>query len=289
MAVDYNSIIQNATNSYNSAVAGYKSQLAAQQQQQQGVIAGYNNLQAGVLGGLQEQSAVASKQIKDQYDQAAADRQMQMFKMGMGNTSTRINMLNQLDKNQAFAQTNRIGDFAGRAADKTTQLGLAGLGYAGNAIRDNSAFAGQGLQYMGQGALGVANLAQGFAGMQNQAEMQNASFANQKAMQDAQFAQQVKMQKLQQLYGTGGGYGGGGHVSSYDQKPQGGGYGGGGFGAGTTITPYSVAYPAQTPLSDADLSGLAGGFAGASTSGSPYVSDNGVWDTSVYDIGNNWD
>jgi hypothetical protein len=175
---------------------------------------------------------------------------MNLYKQGFSNISTRENMLNQLTNQQSFAQTDRIGKFAGMAADKTTQIGLAGLGYAGGALRDNMQFAGQGLQYMGQGGLGVANLAQGFAGMENQAAMQEAAFANSKAMQDAQFAQQNKLQKLNQLYGAGGG---GGHVGSYDRPT---GQGGavrdhptyGGARAGGDNPYYQAQYPSRPVL-----------------------------------------
>lgn len=195
MPIDYNAVISNATNAYNNTVSGYKAQLAAQQQQQQGVIAGYNDLQKGVLGGLEESSAVAGKQIADQYSQDAAKGQMMLFRQGLGNSTTRNNMLSQLGKNQAFAQTDRMAKYATMAADKRTQLGLAGLGYAGNAIDANSRFAAMGLNYAGEGAMGLGRLAEGFAG-----------FENQRAMQEADYQNKLKMQ---QFYGVGGGGRGG--------------------------------------------------------------------------------
>lgn len=218
MAIDYSSVINNATAQYNTALKGYQAQLAANQQQQQGVVNGYNSLQAGVLGGLEESSAVAGKQLSDQYKQQGAQQQMQLFRQGLGNSTTRNNLQNQLNQSSAFAQNDRMAKYATIAADKRTQLGLAGLNYAGGALRDNMQFAGQGLQYAGEGAFKLGGLAEGFAGMENQRAMQDASLASQKSLQDAQFAQQIKMQRLNQLYGTGGG--GGGHIG-FDNHPVG--------------------------------------------------------------------
>lgn len=244
---NYANIIGSATNAYNATIAGYQKVLQQQQQAQAGVMQGYNDLQAGVLGGLEQSSAVAGKTISDQYKQDAAKQQMMLYKQGLGNSTTVNNLLSQLGKNQAFAQEKRLADFATTAADKRTQLGLAGLGYAGNALNTNLGFAGQGLQYSGTGALQLGHLAEGFAGLENQQEMQKQ-----------QFAQQLKLQKLQQSYGVGTG-----HIGSYDGgggHPAAGHYGGGSINASPYPAVNYVGNPAYTAANQSNYSSSGGDF-----------------------------
>lgn len=219
MAVDYSSIIGSATNAYNATLAGYKTTLAQQQQAQAGTVAGYNALQGTVLGGLEQSSNVAGQQIANQYKQAADKSTASLVGRGLYNTSMQDSLQKGLTESQAFAQNDRMAKYATMAADKTTQLGLAGLGYQGQAQASDLNFAGQGLQYGGQEALQLGNLAQGFAGLENQ-----------KAMQQAALDQQLKIAKLQ-LYGAGGqvyGMGGSGSAGGAKAPAQAGpGYGGG--------------------------------------------------------------
>ena len=232
---DYSSIINNATNQYNSVISGYKSTLAQQQQQQQGIISGYNDLQKNVLGGLAGSSAAEQQDIAEQYKVAGDKTISGMIGKGLYNSTLADSYANRLNLDQARAQNDRANKFATTAADKTTQLGLAGLGYQGQALNSNMQFAGQGLQYAGQGAFQIGNLAQNVAQMQGQQDFQNAQLAQ----QNEQFNKQIR---FNQIYGVGnrGGIGG---LSSYDggggsRGSSYGGGGGGGFGAGSYYTPY---------------------------------------------------
>lgn len=248
MATNYAQIIGNATQAYNNTLAGYRTQLAQQQQQQQGVVQGYNDLQKGVLGGLEGQSAAAGQDIAGRYRQDAAKQLADATSRGMANNSFLSSLNARLSFDQSRAQEGRIADFAGRAADKTTQLGLAGLGYAGHALDQNMQFAGQGLQYGGQGAFQIGNLAQGFAGLENQS-----------AMQQAGFDQQMKVLRNNQMYG--GGHGGGVPGNSDPNKPMGAAspYGAAsGGGGGRSYDPYatpSASHPAHLPIDNSGLSG----------------------------------
>lgn len=193
MAIDANSIIQNATNAYNSAITGYKTQLAAQQQQQANTLATFNSQKAAALGGLEQQSNVAGQTISNQYAQDFAKMQSGLVGRGLINTTVQDSLGTGLTQSSAFAQSNRLANFAKQAADTGSQYDLAALGYQGQSQNADLNFAGQGLNYAGQGAMQIGNLAQGFAGLENQQQMQQAGFD-----------QQVKMLRLQQLYGLAG-------------------------------------------------------------------------------------
>jgi hypothetical protein len=199
MANNYQQVINTATAQYNATLVGYQNTLRQQQAAQQGVMAGYNSLQANVLKGLENNSASAKQEIIDQYTAAAGKQQASMIGRGLGNTTIMDSALRGLGYDQAKAQTARMNQFANTAAGYQSQLGLAGLNYAGNAINANTQFAGQGLQYQGQGAMQIGQLGLGFAGLENQRAMQEA---------------QIKAQRDQytQRNGIGGGvtYGAGG-------------------------------------------------------------------------------
>ncbi len=202
MANNYQQIINNATTQYNATLAGYQNTLRQQESAQQGVMAGYNSLQANVLKGLEGGSAAEKQSIIDQYTAQSGKQQMSMIGRGLGNTTIMDSMQRGLTLDQAKAQTDRANKFANTAAGYQSQLGLAGLNYAGGAIRDNSQFAGQGLQYQGQGAMQLGQLGLSFAGLDNQRAMQAAEI---KAQRD----------QYTQRHGTGGGvtYGAGGGSS----------------------------------------------------------------------------
>lgn len=217
---DYSSIISNATNSYNAALAGYKTTLAQQQQQQQGVISGYNALQNTVLGGLEGASAAQKQDIAEQYKVAGDKNVSDMIGKGLYNSSLASSYGTRLNLDQARAQNDRANKFAMTAADKTTQLGLAGLNYQGQALNSNMQFAGQGLNYAGQGAYQIGNLAQGVAGLEQQGNYQDAQLAQ----QSKQFSQQMALENrklMLQQYGVGGG-GSGGYAPNLGGTPYGG-------------------------------------------------------------------
>jgi hypothetical protein len=213
--INYQNVISNATQAYNTTLAGYRAQLAQQQQQQAGVIQGYNALQANVLQGLQGGSAADQQAIRDQYAAQSGKQQMSMIGRGLGNTTIMDSMQRGLNLDEAKAQTDRANKFAGLAAGYQSQIGLAGLGYAGSALQHNLDFAGQGLQYSGQGAQGLGQLSLGFAGLENQAE-------------------QARLQRLS---------GGGGGISSYSGDAAGKGAGPGGSPPGTYHEPYHAPDP----------------------------------------------
>jgi hypothetical protein len=235
MAIDYSSVINNMTNAYNKTVQGYQTTLAQQQQAQQGVMQGYNSLQANVLGGLEGSSKAASQAVADQYAQQSGQAALGLTSRGLGNTTVANSVQRGIGLDEAKAQTNVANTYANTAAGYQTQVGLAGLGYAGNALNANMNFAGQGLQYQGQGAAQIGQLAQGFAGYENQAAMQQAALAQQQNLQNQQLAQQKAMQQADFLHqnqlallglqgrgGTGGiQYGSGGGGGSYPHDPGG--------------------------------------------------------------------
>ncbi len=240
MASNYNAIIANATAAYNKTLAGYQSTLQQQQQAQQGIVGQYNALQGNVLGGLADQSEVANRQINAQYTKSLGQAQMNLYNRGLGNSTVDSSIVRGFAADQGTAQLDRLGRFAGLAADKQTQLGLASLGYQGQALANNLQFAGQGLQYGGQGAAQLGNLAEGFAGLENQ-----------RAMQQAALDQQMKLYRLNQqnqLYGVG--RGGGAPTMSEPFGPPssragstGGGIAAGNYGDARTNDPYNALNP----------------------------------------------
>lgn len=205
--MDYAGMLQQAQNSYSSILAGYSTTMAQQQSAQQGIMAGYNQLQSNVLNTIQGVDASQRQSIRDQYAQQSGAMQQGLISSGLGNTTVMGSMQRGLTLDEAKAETGLSNSFAQLAAGYQSQLGLAGLGYRGQAAQQNTALQQNMLGYMGQYAGQLGGWGMQGLGMDQQAQLAREQMANQL--------------KIAQLHGVGGRGGGGGGGSSYP-----GGYGG---------------------------------------------------------------
>lgn len=191
MPYDYQSMITSANDQYQQTISGYQTALSGMQSQQQAISQGYNTLQASVLGKIEGTDAAQRQAIRDEYAMQSGKMQQSMINRGLGNTTVQGAMQRGLTLDESKAETDLSNKFAQTAAQYQSQLGLAGLGYRGNALKDQQALQQAQLGYMGQWGMKQADLALGYAGLNEQEQA-----------------------RLMRGYGGGGGGGGGGSKSS---------------------------------------------------------------------------
>ncbi len=133
---------------YNQILSGYQQTAASQQQAQQGIQAGYNNLTTSVLGKIQGIDASQRQALQDQYAQQRGETSQQLINRGLGNSTVQQSvdrgLLYNLDKGN-IALTNAT---QGLNAQYQSQLGSQALGYASQAQQQNTALAQNQLAWM---------------------------------------------------------------------------------------------------------------------------------------------
>lgn len=132
----YANNIQNQTNTIN---AGYNQTAQNQYNAQQGVNSGYNNLSRDVLGGI---AGIGSDQLallNRNYARQAGSADQNLISSGLGNSTVRSNVQRGIGLDQNLAQNNLANSIAQTKAGYQSNIGLAGLGYQGQSIRDNTA------------------------------------------------------------------------------------------------------------------------------------------------------
>lgn len=189
----YDNIIKAATDAYNNTLKGYQDALAKQQAAQQGVIGGYNKLSEDTFSDLRNADAAQKQAIVDKYTSLSGQMQMGAINKGLGNTTVLNSLQRGLTSDQDKAQVELASRFAGLKADYRSRIGLAGLGYEGDALKSNLGFLGQGLEYAGKGAIDIAGI-----GINAERYKNEYDLARQKMAMD-------------RLYGTG--HGGGGSLA----------------------------------------------------------------------------
>lgn len=219
---NYQTYLQNADKLYKETLQGYQTALSGLQSQQADINAGYNTLQANVLAGLEGSSKSASQEVADRYTALSGRTTQGLINRGLGNTTVQGAMQRGISLDESKAQTDVQNKFAQTAAGYQTQLGLAGLGYRGQALQQQLGLQGAQLGYMG-----------GYSQQQNQIGLGMAGAYN---------------SSLGRGGGGGGGSVGGGNLAlrggpiSYGGG-GGGRYYGGGEGSGIGLTgPYAMDY-----------------------------------------------
>lgn len=266
---DVNSIYQqalsNAQTQYSQISAGYNALLASQQAAEAQTIGGYNTLSNQVQGAIQGVTASQSQAIKDVYTQQSGQQQQQLINSGLGNSTVLSSVNRGLTLDEQKAQVALSNQQAQLQAGYLSSIGLAGLGYQGQATQANTALGAQGLsaQQAGVGVesqlyggyagavnqqqalaqqlqLGQGQLRLGASGLQQQGYAQQQALGQQAAAQQGQLGYQYAALAAQQglgynqpnsLYGTGGSIWG----TSQPNYGYGGGYGsslGGGLSGG---------------------------------------------------------
>jgi hypothetical protein len=164
---NYQSYLNNANKIYGETLQGYQTALSGLQGQQAGINAGYNQLQANVLSGLEGSSASASQEVADRYTAMSGKATQDMISRGLGNTTIQSAVQRGIGLDESKAQTDVHNKFAHTAAGYQTQLGLAGLGYRGAALGQQLQLQGQQLGYMGSYSQQQNQLGLGFANAYN--------------------------------------------------------------------------------------------------------------------------
>ena len=144
----YNRANQYNNQLYGNILQGYQNVLRDQQQAQQGVREGYGQLQQQVMGQLSGVEDAQRQAIADQYQQGYGQLQQQMAGRGLGNTTIGANLQRGLMADRSRADTALTGEMGRLRAGVTSDLGQAGLGYGGQALRDNAALSGQQFDWM---------------------------------------------------------------------------------------------------------------------------------------------
>ncbi len=214
---NYGSVLNQATAAYNAAIQGYQATLAQQQAAQQGVIAGYNKLSDDTFNDLKGASDAQAQAIVDKYAAQSGQQQQDAIGHGLGNTTVLNSLQRGLTLDEAKAQTDLASRFAATKADARQRIGLAGLGYEGEALNQNLSFAGQGLGLQARGAIDLGQLGL-TAGKYDQ--------DYQLALKDLAL-KQYGLNNQNQGRGGYGGYGGGGSSDPFGVRGQFGTLGGG--------------------------------------------------------------
>lgn len=144
----YQSALQMNSTNYNNILSGFQQTAAQNQAAQQGVQAGYGQLSNDVLGGIQNMDASQRQAINDQYAQQRGRTSQQLINRGLGNSTVQQSVDRGLVLDREKANVALTGQTQGINAQYRSQLGLAGLDYAGRAASQNTAQANQQLQWM---------------------------------------------------------------------------------------------------------------------------------------------
>jgi hypothetical protein len=151
-AQQYKSAYTSALNlnkaNYQNILKGYQDTMAEQKHQQDNVVRGYDFLSNSVVNKLYgaNQSNIQDINDKYRYDQGRATNQL--VNRGLGNTTVQQSVQRGLGYDRAKAVTDSENRFANTIAGYESQIGLARQNYRGGAVRDNTALAGQQLNWM---------------------------------------------------------------------------------------------------------------------------------------------
>lgn len=144
----YNQALQTNQQMYNNILGGYNSTMAYQQSQSQAIAQGYDTLQADTLGQLAGVQTAANQQAADQYAQQVGTQTQQMVDRGLGNSTVTNSVARGLQYDYSKVLGQNAANFGQLNAQYQSQIGLAGLGYQGQALNDTTQLANQQLQFM---------------------------------------------------------------------------------------------------------------------------------------------
>jgi hypothetical protein len=145
--VNYESMYNQSMGLYGGILGGYASALQQQQAAQQNVMAGYNNLQSTVLGGLAGQGQARSADLAANYTMRQGREMQNLISRGLGNSTIQSSVTRGLAFDEQRAQNSLAEDVARQNAEYQSRLGLASLGYQAQAAQQNMALLGQQLNY----------------------------------------------------------------------------------------------------------------------------------------------
>lgn len=147
-AKDYASALNFSMNQANNINAGYQQTAQNQFAGQQATQAGYGNLSNAVLGGI---AGIGSDQlalINRNYAGQAGSADQNLINSGLGNSTVRSSVQRGIGLDQSLAQNNLANSIAQTKAGYQSNIGLAGLNYQGQSVRDNTGLAENQLNWM---------------------------------------------------------------------------------------------------------------------------------------------
>lgn len=172
----YNSSLQQNQANYNNILAGYQQTAGNQAAGQAATQAGYGQLSNDVMGGIAGIGSDQQALLGRLYTQQRGNAMQGLINSGLGNSTVTSSVNRGIGLDESLARNNLANSIAQTKAGFQSNLGLAGLGYAGQSVRDNSALAQNQLGWMNSVNAGYPD-----AGMYGQLAMQ-AGAAQQSAL-----------------------------------------------------------------------------------------------------------
>lgn len=172
MAV-YSQLLDAAQAQYGAIIAGYQNTLAYHAATAASIQQGYSQLYTDVLTGIKDVGQAKSQEIADTYASRVGAATQQLVNRGLGNTTVTSSVARGLALDESKAQATLAEQIAQLRAGYQSQLGLAGLGYRGQALREQTGIQTSQLGYMA----GYQNML-GNLGMREAELNQRESFFN---------------------------------------------------------------------------------------------------------------
>lgn len=145
----YQDYLGQAQSQYSAVIAGYNQALSYQASTAASIQQGYNQLNQDVLGDLNRAGTTRSQEIADRYTGEAGRSMQGLVSRGLGNTTVQNAIGRGLTLDEQKAQNENMERVGGLRAQYRTQIGLSGLGYRGQALRDATGIQMGQLGYMG--------------------------------------------------------------------------------------------------------------------------------------------
>lgn len=133
---------------YSNILMGYQQTMNAQIAAQNRVTEGYAGLKSDVLSRISGTDAAERNRIADSYAQQIGTANQSLINRGLGNTTVQSAVTRGFTLDKAKADIEAQNRFAQTMAGYESSIGLAGLGYQGQAIGQNTNLANQQLQWM---------------------------------------------------------------------------------------------------------------------------------------------
>lgn len=144
----YNSSLAQNQSNYNNILAGYQQTAQNQTAGQQATQAGYGQLSHDVLGGIAGIGSDQRALLARQYQQQRGNAMQGLINSGLGNSTVTSSVNRGIGLDEALAGNNLANSIAQTKAGFQSNLGLAGLGYQGQSVRDSTALSQNQLNWM---------------------------------------------------------------------------------------------------------------------------------------------
>ena len=145
----YQTALQTSRQQYQNVMAGYQNVMQAQQDRANQISQGYGQLSKDVLGQIDLTEAPQRQAIAEQYARAQGDTMQSATDRGLGNLTVADSLQRGVMADRTKADISLTGELAGKRASALGDIGLAGLGYQGQSLRDTTGIAQSQLGFMG--------------------------------------------------------------------------------------------------------------------------------------------